>query len=766
MITLSLDEYGDFENVKKENGPVFIGGTLFDDKGVEGEANTERKRIDAYYGEVFKEASEQLGRELVYPYDLHADSFVSKAEKQTKKFKEKIIKTIVTETLGEFLKEGTFRGREPEYFNGNQVKALPKRQGKYYLYTILRSEKGKETRLSTDVGIYRKDDYASNLYFHMASEVINRVVFQNPLVQKESEFNLLIATRSSGNIERGSELDRQYKKLGYECTKRIRDKEGNMVDLTLDNGKLAAYYQLTNIDIYRTIVDQYLMGRNENDISVGGVKSESIDYKTSDKSQQMLYLADSVCSILSFQLKSNERNTADEWLKEMAVRGSRLVSSENYLLFAYDSIDVDFSEALDAYNVGDYCKALKVIYNAREKKGEFVRFYSDTWFSYLERKMEASGDVAAFTRLVNVFYDSQLAHGFNQEQGIYIISELEKMAEIMKGVITTPERQDIFFKLYLSAMISYCHVGNSAEAEAYYFKARKYAFSVSSEEWIRARNSLTVCYCDCFEWDKALKIAEENTEYANLTVALKKQIDDQLSLENTLLSGKTYSQLGQVYGFLKDEKAETAFRKALMLLPEKSPNYYLSESYLLHYYLSSGNQKKYEDYAFEFFGGHRSLEEQLEYLESMKMYKNPLISYEFGLYVYLKSLAKFYINSISDSLWNSLCLISDVKGHPGEIIYRYLCLIALDKKDKFAFESFLNKLTNCERIQGALLNAIQELSFYEVFKQNGENDKAESHFNNALTVLADSYKVFSNIQSKALEEKEELINNYITYMYR
>ena len=47
MITISLDEYGDFEKDGKE--PLFIGGIIFDDQEEKEEECTERKRIEAYY---------------------------------------------------------------------------------------------------------------------------------------------------------------------------------------------------------------------------------------------------------------------------------------------------------------------------------------------------------------------------------------------------------------------------------------------------------------------------------------------------------------------------------------------------------------------------------------------------------------------------------------------------------------------------------------------------------------------------------------------
>ena len=47
MLIISLDEYGDFEGLKKKNEPIFIAGLIFDDKDIAGEEIIERKRIKA-----------------------------------------------------------------------------------------------------------------------------------------------------------------------------------------------------------------------------------------------------------------------------------------------------------------------------------------------------------------------------------------------------------------------------------------------------------------------------------------------------------------------------------------------------------------------------------------------------------------------------------------------------------------------------------------------------------------------------------------------
>ena len=47
MITISLDEFGEFENIDDSRYvPTLIAGVIYDDQGIEGETGRERKRIE------------------------------------------------------------------------------------------------------------------------------------------------------------------------------------------------------------------------------------------------------------------------------------------------------------------------------------------------------------------------------------------------------------------------------------------------------------------------------------------------------------------------------------------------------------------------------------------------------------------------------------------------------------------------------------------------------------------------------------------------
>ncbi len=749
MITLSLDEFGTFEKVKgKKNEAVFIGGLLYDDRDDKDELTTERKRIDLYYENVVSEASELLSRPLRYPTSLHYSDSTDPETHAMETEAVKAIKTIVSATIGEFLTKGTYKGNLlAQSLLGTEI-PLPERKGKYYIYLILKSNRGKEERIRKQCGEWLNDNYAANCYFHMASETINRTVFQNPNVKKGESFSLELATRSTGTLERGDTLASQYAKLNY-----------------TEKRNLEGVYELTNKDIYRTVVEMYLMGKNENNISINNLRVKSICYKGSAGTQQFLFMADSICSYFSYGLSKEKDANADIWLDEIVEKGKMIIPEEDFLLFGYDDVDEIYKEALGAYLNFDYYKSWKKIFSVRGKEDAFSLFYNKKWFGYIEKDIEENEDADAFRSAVMKFYDSQLSNKYDKEEGLYILEQLEKKAERMKNIITAAERQSVFYYLYIAAMISYCHVGNSAEAEAYYNKARKYAQSVSSEEFIRARNVLAVCYCDKLEWEKAQKLAEDNVSYAKVITSIKGHIDEQVFMSNSILEGKAYSQLGQVYAFMKDERAESCFLKALSKITEHSADYYITESYLLHYYIDGGNKKKYEDYSKEYFGDRTSLKEQFDYVIGIDD-ANPIISKRFAMYVYVRALVVFYANDITEDLWFALKKLPAFNEHPAELIYKYICKISISRNDSEYTEIAIKHLENCLETQGSILNVIQQLALNGIYSELGETRLAESHKNEAEVVLADSFESFSGYLEMDSKKREEMISGNMTYMYR
>lgn len=781
MVIFSLDEFGDFEGIKEEKDAVFIGGIMFDDKENPNCIREERKRIAAYYKEVINEAGERIDRQLRYPWDLHFynNSSLTKAE-MGKAIG--TVKSIVAETLGEFLKHGTFRGREPQYICGNQEKELGPREGEYYIYAIIKSKDGKAERIRDNAESLLLDTYASNLYQHMATEAIHRAVFQNPVLEKKTKFSLDIATRVSDTMPLNCDRAKQYKSLGYTGVK----KRGELKEpvKTVD-GELGVYYKLTNEDIYRTALEEFVANRNDNEAVITSMNVNPIIYNDSVNDMEFLYLADSICSLFSYGLKCKERNSEDEWLRELYSRGEKLLDQDRLLIFAYDSADVYFTKALEAYQAEDYYKALSLTYDAKQRKGEFDRFYYEHWYSFILARMYESRDIEAFSRAVNRVYDSQLTNTYDQNKGLYILEQLEKMVPVMRKEISTPEKQKEFFYLYETLMIAYTHMGKSMEAEGYYRKAKKYANRVSTEEYLRARSILSVCYCDNFEWEKALIIASENAQFTSLLSDMKMKIDGQFAVDGYIAECKAISQLAQVYAFMRDGRAEELFKEALGKMQMKSADYYITESYLLHYYIDKGDKGSFEKYAEDYFDGRTDLNSRFEYIICNGLRKDPIINFRFAMYVFVKSAYVFYINDVDAILWEKIKNIrtqivnremvnkeeadSLSEGHPMEIIYKYLVLFAIhfsDTESERDFMQLLKKSIGSSAVSETLY-IIERMSELTIAEQKADIIEAQRLLDEIVIIINDNFPKVAQEQ-KVVKRKDELLGiykKYFSYMF-
>ena len=90
-------------------------------------------------------------------------------------------KEEIEQTLGEFIKKGTYRGQELLFSDGNNNivenggTALH-RDGTYQIVCILKTPGASAELIENDV---QRDDIASNLYLNMVQEYIKKGVFYN-----------------------------------------------------------------------------------------------------------------------------------------------------------------------------------------------------------------------------------------------------------------------------------------------------------------------------------------------------------------------------------------------------------------------------------------------------------------------------------------------------------------------------------------------------------------------------------------------------------
>ena len=653
MITIALDEQGDFENIegKVETSPVFIGGIIYDDFDIPKDYENEKKRLQEY----LKNVCSSVG--CRYPQDLHYSSNPNNGYKVAK------VKSQFSNTIKEFMENGTWNNEDllPEH-----------RKGKYHIFSLLRGENGKKNLLSQDVSEAVKDDFASNLYVHMAEEIVERLIFHNPVLENVRKIRLELATRRvllSGNDR--NERKKQYETLGY---KPVQREPGENVGIT--------EYLLTNPDNYRTAIEREMLKCGQNKILIDRIGVKSIYYKNQRAGMDFLYLADAICSFLAFDLQGNMPSL---WIEEFYQRSSKINSNAANIIWGYDEIDDFFTKAWKCCEEGDYYKALSIAYDGSQYKSDMTPFYVKNWFAYIDEYIKLREDASDFSMAVKKYRESVFNNNLNQEKLVYIFKCLELMSKNIKFRSMKEEAE--LFDLYDSGMSAYIHNGNLEEAELCYEKTIQYAEYVATEEYLRTRNKMAVFLCDNLLFEKALSIADENVKYHELLSDIKREIFGSGAKE-FLNHAIAISQRGQVLAYLNDDRAEQDFIDALKIMDEGTPDRYITLSYLMHYYICKGQKEQYEILAEEYFGNRKSLLEQLSYIskEGSKE-KDAKFSLKYALYVYSKALYVFYLDELPEKLIKRLSNIEksltdvskkaqkQMNGHPWEMIYKYLGFI-------------------------------------------------------------------------------------------
>ena len=787
MITLSLDEFGDFEGLQNKKEPVFIGGLLFDDADQRGEQYRERNRIRSYYQKVIEEAREGLQEgspyadEFRYPSALHSNGNGARDHNVVRLVKERI-----RETLAEFLKYGTFGGRQLPYVrrNGETTDFWP-RKGKYYVFLILKSASGMSELLSDHANILAKDNYGSNLYFHMADILITRLVFYNPLLRNANNFSFHIATRSSQDFKKDDPIVAQYESQGFlseeEKERRLKlklfpdDPDARSESEKKDD---KVHFQLTNPDIYRTVIAEEILDAGRPDINISDFIVRSIAYYQEKKDMEFLYLADTICSFLQYSLPEGENE--DGWLVCMKGRTKELIGEERSLVFGYDGIDSLFAKAWAKYEDGDHYEALSRAYDATKKKGAFAEHYSAVWFEKLKERILEADDVPAFNMAVRKLKETLNTNTLDQEKALWILEILTEKAQTIRTKFNTPEANRILYELYDCGMTSYCHVGNSAKAEEYFEKCGQYAGFVGLHEYLYTRNRMVVFRCDYFDLDRAEEAAEENVSYQELLTDMKSELRIPGSRESGYISmGIALSQRAQVYAFRRNENAEQGFREALEHFEQGSANYKITQSYLLHYYLDSGNRNAYLSEAKDYFGGETNLKRQFDYILREGAKPDPVINMKYAFYIFIRGLCLFRMNELSDRLWEAMQNTEkkfgekirkkewQLSGHPSELIFKYLRLIAISRGDSAAEQKYKERMASCLRYYGPTEEVIRKFGETEIAEKMGDPEKRDVLSEELFRYLREHFPVFVKLETPPDGSvRYRWLDEHITFMYR
>lgn len=754
MLTIALDEQGDFEGLydeKKTGAPIFIGGLVFDDQGKEQEHVLEKQRIHHYLKAICE------SEEASYPQDLHVNDSHNHA-------KVKRVKTRLGETLAEFMAEGTCRSLEGPL--AQRLNRMPKRTGVYYIFSNLLCDDGSQ-KIRAAESMLAREDYGSNLYIHMAEDVIERLIFHNPVIASIDHVHLELATRRVVlEGEDCNERAEQYQRLGYQ---EDRDPEHLVPGRRI--------FCLTNKDVYRTAIQREMMDTEQKYIQFDAIGVRSIYYgrETDSFRMEYLYLADVVCSCLGYQLSAK---TPQDLVWEFKRRADRYTGHENNLIFVHDPVDTGFRKAWTRLEAKDYYHALRLAYDSIHMENPYAAYYREVWFRLLRKRLLREASLIDYRISVERLYDYTRQNNMNQNKLMYIFSALEAMKDHM----TYQDDSDkaVLYKLYDCGVSAYCHLGRPSTAKSYFEKCRAYAKYIDFETYIRTRSKLSVCLCDEFAYQEAEALAEENRDLYEELIPLRRLISGD-DMEKTLNYGITCSQLGQAQAFQRQKEAEESFLKALAQMEEDSPNYWITVSYLLHFYLDMGMREKYEALSVPYFGGKKGLREQFSYILSEgSKGRQGKISLKFALYVFVRGVFLFYRERISGPMLDKLMNIEEAirkegleavrqtKGHPWEIIYKYLALLAWETGNREKAEEYTQKIETAAPGQGMVIDMICWFGQLEAALFQGRREEAERLFRQTPESLPKDSPVRSLIQPEEAFEKAYAVleQKIFTFMYR
>ena len=721
MITISLDEKGHFEELARgkktkgeENTMSFIAGITFDDKGIEGELSAEKIRIEKYLEGICKD------KRAVYPKSLHSGGYDNRVSD---------IKEAIGETISSFLTDGAVSEKYPNAHSG--IEEMPDRQGEYRIYALvgLDPESVKAREIS---GLLTEQGVASNLYVHMAETVVERLVFHNP-IDKIRDVRLDLATRKSVVSDKeddSAKVKKEYMDLGYkeDLTHKVENKEGKKHD-----------YQVSNSYIYRTALEREIMKSERTDVNIVDFGVKSIYYNNKSKNGRMsfLFLADIVCSVLGYNLPKSKNGIIDS-LKN---RIEGLVKGRDNYLFFYDSVDLSFSRAWTAYEDGDYYKALYHLYEGKtNNKGAVRGFYEKYWYPKLIDRIIADNNPSCLERTIKRISDSTRENNLNQDRLKYIYASVQSIIEKLDSSYRTTN--ELSYDFYDAGLSIYNHLCDYRHANECFEKCEELASYVNVEKYLRTLNKQIVMLCDkgsVNSFEKAISLGKRNLRIHKSLSFLKRNFIVKEEKEDLDLA-IAKSQLAQAYAFRRKPEAEKLFKEALDLYESKtSPDYLITCSYLLHYYIEVDNEKEYLKLSKEYFGGHRNLEKQFRYLvEEGSKEHSPIFSMKFAMYVFIKGTYKFRMDGITDKFAEMLADIDgtvesisasatkQLNGHPWEIIYKYLAFIMIEKGNAEMAKEYRKRVRKVVSESSGILDKIISKSIEEIDAlNNGTEPKSK-----------------------------------------
>ena len=655
MLTISLDEYGSFED--RRGKKCMIGGIVYDGPQDLREQDRELARIEQYLRGICAECHARFPQALHYEWS--GKTILNREEVNA-------VKGRVEETFAEFL-----RGAGP--------------RGRYYLFAMAADREGVSMFQGEEVGNMLQDAYAGNRYLHMAGMTLHNLLVNNPVIQAK-DYHLELATRI---LKPGEDevLRRESRALGYSNQNRNAPEAGEDI------------YSLTNVNSYISIISSIMLEHEHKDVNFK-LNVQSINYRSEAASfkQGFLYLADIVCSLLQGSLSGS-----GPMIERVARQANSFTTHDKNLIWSYSDTDVLFQEAVRQRVAGNWFESLSLLYDAAHSSRPDAAYYRDFWAASLLSKFRKECVPVVLSRALDALGRYLHTPGASTEKAWYIVTPLKQILEQAEG----PGYDACRYCLY-SCLVTLCnHRGMAKESMEYYEKCAAHAQYVPIDQYLELRNMFSVALLDQLRFDEALENTQETLVYEEMIEDVRRSIYPDAG-DAAFHYGMTLSQLGQVCAFQGEHtEAQARFAQALEKFGQDEVNLQITRSYLLHSYIESGMREEYETLAAVYFGEART-DRQPDAIGRMGD-----TSQKFALYVWVKAWRRFYVGEISRTTaqqhLNRILRQQGMDGreHPWELIEKHCALIALESGLPKLAGPFIEKLRAfASAPRGEVLDAI------------------------------------------------------------
>lgn len=769
MITIAIDEYGDFnflkpnsKNTDNKKNVLYISGIVYNDLDDSQDANFERQRLDRFFrviadkenvsypeafyskqkGEVSESNSDDLPTETMYLNMLDSEEENSEensyAAKKTVYISEKAkYKRAIAAALPEFFAHGTY--------NGEELVPVPRR-GFYSIAVMLKSEKGKSMFNDEQTGVLSHDDTVSNLYWHMADATVSRLVFHNPYNLDVNRVQFDLPTRITEVAADNPIKIEEFKALGFKEYVFPRGTKPNPHKV---------YFQVANEFNYRAALELKSVDYNRLNMDIKTFKALSINYDAKGRLETekyaFLYLANFLCGHFSFYGKLHTLVSDMSRFEAIRKLTDELNGSAPNLLFVYDDVDINYEQAMIEFCRQNYVAALSHLYDGAHGESNFAEFYRTEWFPHIEELIHGEMDVRGIERAIQdlAYYADDT--NCNANKLVYMFKHLEQLVISLENQELLDGR--IAYAFYDTGMTAFNHVGDNSLAEYCFLECRHWSRYVPIEDYLLTLKRHVVSFVDCYLYNDALQTSRDIVSMEEHIQTLRAKLYGS-DIGASISLGQAYSQLGQVYAYLQDPDAEKFFKNALSIFDDTSADAYRTQSYLLHYYIEVGDKASYEQLAVDYFGGNHTLADQLSYIQSLPEQEVHVQSMAFALYVYVKALYVLYRDDIGAFITNQLHRIEQdirkavlINSHPWELIYTYLSLIALQAGNNPLAIVWRDKIKNAVYNPGKPITHRMIYGLMRFYEQVNDTKTAQ------------------NYREKLIKDNVD-IEQYMTYMNR